>query len=124
MPILIKKRVSLDFLGEEYKEAYLLFKSIPVVKYEEIQSEVKKYEKNPAGSVKYILDLLKSNYIEGKFPIDGKLTDVSKEDLDDLDPSSITKCFQVFTGVDSDPKDETPSTSTSPTAEPNPQSNS
>lgn len=33
--IVIKKRVSLEFLGEEYKEAYLLFKAIPLADYKE-----------------------------------------------------------------------------------------
>ena len=39
--IVIKKQVSLDFLGEDYKEAYINFKSIPALDYEQIKKILK-----------------------------------------------------------------------------------
>lgn len=124
MPIVIKKRVSLEFLGEEYKDAYLTFKSIPAVDFDEIMAQLKTIEDNKEGSMTFILDMLKKYYISGEFPNDdGKLADVTAEDLGGLDPNSIVKCFQIFTGQELDPKVETPLTSSSPT-EAQPQENS
>ena len=33
----IKKKISLDFLGDDYKEGYLIFKSMPIKEFEEFQ---------------------------------------------------------------------------------------
>lgn len=100
MAIVIKKRVGFEFLGEEYKDAYLVFKTISVVEYEKVQAKAKTFEDKPEGSIEYMLGLLKSHFVEGKFP-DG---DVVADDLDSLDAESLIKCFKVFTGQDTDPK--------------------
>lgn len=124
MAIVIKKRVDLDFLGEDYKEAYLVFQSIPAGDFDNVIKELDSVEgnKDGAGSITFILKVLKDYFIVGKFPDDNGLQDVSKEDLDGLDPSTLTKCFQVFTGTEIDPKVETPLTSSSPTVESSPES--
>lgn len=119
----IKKRVDLDFLGSEYKQAYLVFQSIPAVDFDEVVRELKGIEEKEEGSVTFILTILKKYFISGKFPDDSdQLTDVTKEDLDGLDPASLTKCFAVFTGQELDPKVEPPLTTSSTTAEPSPES--
>lgn len=114
--MIIKKKVSLGFLGEEYKDAYLTFKSIPVIEFEEIQNKLKALEGGKdAAAIKYILELLKSHYLSGEFPDDsGKLEDVKKEDLDQLDSQTLLECFKTFTGQDLDPK--------APAVEPTPSS--
>lgn len=38
--IVIKKRVSLDFLGEEYKDSFLVFQSIPLPDFESISKDM------------------------------------------------------------------------------------
>ena len=58
--IVIKKRVSLDFLGEDYKEAYINFKSIPALDYEQIQEDTKKLEEGDKNSLTYIIGVLKN----------------------------------------------------------------
>ena len=40
--IVIKKRVSLDFLGDEYKGAELVFKTIPLTDYEKMRNDLPK----------------------------------------------------------------------------------
>lgn len=116
--IVIKKRVDLDFLGEDYKEAYLVFQSIPAVDFDEVVKGLKGIEDKEEGSISFILDVLKKYFVTGEFPgLDNKLEPVKADDLNGLDPASLTKCFQVFTGTELDPKVETPLTSSSPTAE-------
>lgn len=121
MAIVIKKRVDLDFLGEDYKEAYLVFQAIPAADFDEVSKELKGNE-NDSAAVRIVLNILKKYFISGKFPDDKGLQDVVKDDLDGIDPATLTKCFQVFTGVELDPKAETPLTNTSPTVESPPES--
>lgn len=123
MAIVIKKRVELDFLGEDYKGAFLVFQSIPVADLEKVTAEVKKAEAKGESTTTAILDMLKSYYISGQFPEDGELKDQTKEDLDGLDPETTIACFKAFTGQKLDPKVETPSMTISPTVE-SPQSSS
>lgn len=122
MAIVIKKRVSLEFLGEEYREAYLVFRAIPAIDFDEVGTRLNEVEKDNASSVKIVLDVLKTYFLSGKFPDDAGLTDVNKEDLDGLDPISLTKCFQIFTGQEIDPKDGTLLTSSLPMADTPPES--
>lgn len=122
MAIVIKKRVGLDFLGEDYKEAYLTFQSIPAIDFDEVAKSLKSIESKGDGAVSLILEVLKKYFLSGKFPDDIGLQDVASEDLNGLDPATLTKCFQVFTGTELDPKVETPLTSSSPTVESPPES--
>lgn len=101
--ILIKKRVPLDFLGDEYKDAYLVFRSMPISDFEKFQEEASAVEDKK--SVSFLLDKLKQNFVSGEFPVDGKLVAIEKEDLDDFDAETIVKAFQTYTGVKQDPKD-------------------
>lgn len=113
--IVIKRQVSFDILGDEYKEAYVTFRSIPAKDYEQINDDVVKLEADSKLPFNYLLGVLKKYFLEGKFPTDGKLEDLSAEDLDGIDGDTIVICFQRLTGQVSDPKVESPSTSQSST---------
>lgn len=111
MAIIIKKKVSLDFLGEEYKDASLTFQSIPIKDIDELQTDVaKSQEDNKAAT--FILNTLKKYFVEGVFP---GVESVTKEDLDGLDSETVIKCFSQLTGQDIDPKSEGQSTKPSST---------
>lgn len=96
--LVIKKRVSLEFLGDEYKDAYIDFKSIPVPDYPQLLEEINK-SKQPNST---ILDILKTYYVNGKFPnAEGNLEDLdSKDELDALDKDTLLECFGKITGQD------------------------
>jgi hypothetical protein len=66
--LIIRKRVELDFLGDEYKEAYLVFRSIPVSNYDKILGEIKGAVTTTKRPMRSCLKILKEYYIEGKFP--------------------------------------------------------
>jgi hypothetical protein len=97
MPIVIKKQVKFDFLGEEYKDAYLTFKSIPLKDYSEFSQTLKSVKDDDLKAADYMLGVLKNYFIEGSFPDADK---VVANDLDALDPESVIKCFLTFTGQD------------------------
>lgn len=102
MGIVIKKRVDLDFLGDDYKEAYLVFKAMPVKDYESFTADVDKVEDK--DSVRFLLNKLKENFVGGKFPGDDGMQDLKADDLEDFDAETIIKAFQTYTGVSPDPK--------------------
>lgn len=110
MPIVIKKRITLEFLGEDYKDSYLVFRSIPLRDYELIIKEIDKNSDDNIKSLKFILDTLQVYFVEGKFQAE----EVSKEDLPDLDQASSMRIFEILTGQ-LDPKAETSSTTPSST---------
>lgn len=106
MPIVIKRKVSFDFLGEEYKDAYIVFKAIPVKDYAALTQKMPKDGEEDAGkSITLMLEMLEDYFIEGKFPNkDGELEDLKKEDVADLDQESTIRSFQKLTGQEPDPK--------------------
>ncbi len=102
--IVIKKRVSLDFLGDEYKEAYITLKAVPVSQYEDLIPELDKLVNKRLAMIKLIIEVLKERFIEGKFPVDGGLVDISKEDIDAFDEATIAELFGYITGQALPPK--------------------
>lgn len=91
--ILIPKRVSLEFLGEEFKDSYLIFKAMAWHEYERMLPEVEANDDN-IKSANTIKEAILKHFIEGKF----KGEAVEKEDLLEFDIDTLTKCFEVLTG--------------------------
>lgn len=103
--IVIKKKISLDFLGEDYKEGYLVFKSIALKDFEKYQTEIASNKDNEEASAKLIIKILSENFEGGKFPDDeGNLFDVEKEQLQDFDVTTIVNTFKILTGQELSPK--------------------
>lgn len=103
MAIVIKKRVSLGFLGEDYEKAYLVIKAVPVKEYEELLPRID--EADRLETIKVMTELLKSKFVEGKFPdAAGKLADVTADDIDSFDEATLAECFLYATGQKTDPK--------------------
>jgi len=100
--IIIKKTISLEFLGEDYKDGYLTFKTIPLKDYEQFVTQSKKQDE--AESIKLIVETLKKYFIEGKFPDGDKTVDLTVEDIEDFDVNTAITVFKYLTGQEIDPK--------------------
>lgn len=98
--IVIKKKVSLEFLGEDYKDSYLTFKSMPISAYEKLMEELEKVGTDNKESLKITLRILEDNFIEGQF--NGE--EVKKEDLVQFDIETLVNCLEYFTGQHQSPK--------------------
>lgn len=116
--IIIKKKVTLEFLGEEYKDSYLTFKSISVGDYGDITNGIE--ELSDAEASKKIIGILEKYFVEGLF--EGQK--LSSEDISKFDGETILKCFETLTGQKTvegerqlDPLPENESTNTSTTGE-------
>lgn len=100
--LIIRKRVSLEFLGDEYKDAYIDFRAIPVDNYDDLMTKVNEGAADNSKANKAILDILKEYYLGGKFPNEkGELEDIdSKEELGGLTADAVLECFGKMTGQD------------------------
>lgn len=96
--IVVKKRVSLEFLGDEYKDAYLDFESIPMRDYEGLVSASLALQDDASKSLGFIQEQVVNRFIGGKFPSGDKLEDVSKDDLLDFPGEVFVQAMQQLTG--------------------------
>jgi len=100
--IIIKRKVTLEFLGDEYKDSYLTFKAIPVKDYTAMLANLPKDGEDDNGkSITMMLEMLTRYFVEGEFLGDA----VSKEDMGDIDQETAIHCFETVVGKKSDPKD-------------------
>lgn len=116
--ILIKRKVTLDFLGEEYKDSYLVFKAVPVVAYNDLVARIDSVSGNQE-SMAEIIKILEEYFVDGVFNNEKVL----KEDIKQFDGDTMLRCFETLTGqtknesggLELDPKDVPSSTTTSTT---------
>lgn len=116
--ILIKRKVTLDFLGEEYKDSYLVFKAVPVVAYNDLIARIDSVSGNQE-SMAEIIKILEEYFVDGVFNNEKVL----KEDIKQFDGDTMLRCFKTLTGqtknesggLELDPKDVPSSTTTSTT---------
>lgn len=102
--IIIKKRINLDFLGEEYKGGFVEFKSLSIKDVQGKLDEITNVGEDNKKAVEMMLNLLNDCFIGGTFVSDGKEQEIEKADLEDFDVASIIKFFQILSGQDGDPK--------------------
>lgn len=96
MAIVIKRTVSLEFLGEDYKDSSLVFKAIPVKEYDVIRKDIDKIQKDndEEKAISYILELLKGRFIEGTF----EGSKVEPSDLGEFPADVLYTCIQELQG--------------------------
>lgn len=87
--IVIKKKILLDFLGEEYAESYITVRSISVGEYDKLQGTVR--------------DVVIDRFVTGEVMQDGKMVEITKETLLELPADVFIKAFESMTGTP-DPK--------------------
>lgn len=111
MPLVIKKKVSLDFLGEEYKDSYIEFKSIPARDLPDIMDKSSQAGEDSKKLIPIFIEVLQKYFLDGE---NGE-EKITKEDIGELDAESVLNCFQILTGQSIDPKVNGPLTNTSTT---------
>jgi len=92
MALVIKKRVSLEFLGDEYKDSYIIVGSISVGDYDKLGE-------------KTVKQVVSERFIEGEIQQDDGKIKITKENLDQLPGEVFVEAFGAMTGA-ADPKVE------------------
>jgi hypothetical protein len=85
MGLIIRKKVSLEFLGDEYKDSFLIVRAVGVSEYENVEGTVR--------------DEVIARFIEGKINQDGKLEDITKENITDLPGEVFVEAWGIMTGT-------------------------
>lgn len=94
MAIVIKKKVSLDYVGEDWKDCYLEFK-VPTVK------QVRSVANDKVNSE----DVMKELFVGGKaLDENGSVVVVKKEDIDDLPITLTNRAFEALLEIDPNSK--------------------
>lgn len=93
--IKIKKRIALDYLGEDYIGSYLDFNAIGVVEFEAMQVDIKALENDDAKAFNYMKKVLQDRFVGGDLTGHGA---IKPEELMELPLEVISKSFQAITG--------------------------
>jgi len=123
MGLVIKKKITLEFLGDEYKDAYLVFQSIPIADIGDIEKKMPDEDAaDKLSSLTILLDILKKYFITGEFPNDqGTLEPVTREDIGSIDSEVAVHCFQRLTRSEANLAKGSGSSSTPSTQEDSPE---
>lgn len=85
MSFVVKKRVSLEFLGEEYKDSYLILKSISVSEYEKLGD-------------KTVRQAVTERVLGGEIQQDEGMIKITKDNIKDLPGEVFVQAFAAITG--------------------------
>ena len=107
MPIVIKKQIPLDVIGEGFANISPTFRVIPVSDILKINKRINEAGEDSDILMGIFLDVIGEYFIEDDM--------LKKDDLDSLGSDAVLHCFRLLTGQDPDPKFATPSTTPSET---------
>ena len=88
MALIIRKRISLDFLGDEYKDSYIVVRSQNLNDYEELKN-----------SKKEVREVVIDNFIEGKIAQGSDMVDITKDNIRELSGEVFVEAFDRMMGV-------------------------
>lgn len=95
-----KKKVTLEFLGDEYKDSYIELESMPMDKLEELLNEAKDTDKSQdrGEALSFMRKAITERFVGGSVVQDGKMVDVSPEDVKSLPAEVFIEAFQQIVG--------------------------
>lgn len=88
----VTKTMQLAFLGEDWKECSITFKSLTIGQARAFQSL------KDDQMLQESLDLLKQNFVKGEGISDGKKVSMKKEHIDDFPIELINKSIELLVG--------------------------
>ena len=99
MKFKIVKHFSLDFLGEEWKEAFIDFRPLTIADVKERLPQIAKLQDKdadygPAADV--LVELLRDKFIAGKAVTETGVVDLKLEDIPDLPIEVIGRAFSFL----------------------------
>lgn len=82
----IEKKITLDFLDEEYADSYVKILAIPVKEFDELADEIAKIQKNDDGkkSMDYIVKIIKDRFVSGSIKQGEYYVELTADSLTDM----------------------------------------
>lgn len=81
----IEKKISLDFLGQDYVDSYVVLNAIPVKEYKELLTQIDGLKDNDSSTnFEFIVGLVRGRFIKGEIIQGDKKTPIQEGDLEDL----------------------------------------
>lgn len=112
----IKKKIDLSHYGEDWKDSYLIFKSLSYKDSLSLSDFKKDEDKLKSGDSETIqrtsstmMELLQKNFVSGKAPGEDGLVDISAQDLPEMPVEILHLVIEQFSRGKLDPKVEAPS---------------
>ncbi len=102
MAFVVKKQLSLDFLGEGWHGAYINF-TLPSLKVS-LEQSTPTQEEIEADPKKYTLEMvtfLEEHFIDGKGWNGNELVDLTKDDIQELPSAVFAKGVELLSGAPS-----------------------
>lgn len=102
----IKKKITLEFLGEEWKDAYITLTPLAVREFERIQKIAPKDETDVDANLEamnQMLTIVGEHFVNGKGWDGETLVAIEKEDISDLPMEILTVLISSLAGK-ADPK--------------------
>lgn len=103
--IVIKKRIDLDFLGEDYVGGYIDFKTLSVKDVEDLRPKIDAASDDDEKATQIFMGICKDNFIGGIFKDGVSEQNIEVDNLDDFSPAHIIKFIKILSGQEADPKD-------------------
>lgn len=96
----IPKKITFEYLGEEFKDSYLIFRSIPVEDFEKLDALLDKSKTSPEVPLPILIKTLQTYFLSGKFYdyASKELQEIKSSELGLLDSEVIVNCFTTITG--------------------------
>jgi len=92
----IKKRLSLSFLGEGWKDCYIEFRPALVKEMAELASLKPEDGANVLDVVNKGISFLKNKFVGGRALKDGKIVELKNQDIEEFPIDVLNKCFELF----------------------------
>lgn len=118
MSFVIKKKISLDWLGEGWEDAYIIFSpfsygdNVELIKFRKVASkmtQISQSDEEIEKVSKKLLQLLTDKLVEGRGFNGKELEPITKENFKDLPVEVFNHCLNALQGEELSPKLSTPS---------------
>jgi hypothetical protein len=107
------RRISLDFMGDDWQEAYFDARFMTWAEAKELRSSFEKIKNDTDRIMEESHTVVKNCFVSGKgVAADGSLVDMTIEHVETLDMDTVLTIYHQLMGAPS-PKASTPSASTS-----------
>lgn len=96
----INKKITLEFLGEEYADSYVNMSAIPLKDYDEMVKQSEAVKDDNKKAMEYMVKLVQDRFQSGSIKQGDDMVDMSKEDISDMPGEFFLNVIRKLSGQD------------------------